>query len=234
MSNEEIFDSLAKKYDEWYKTPLGSFVDSLEFSLIKKHCGNILGKRILDVGCGTGSYSIRFANLGAHVTGIDSSEEMLEISKHKTKDSILPIHFHQAEAESLPFDNDSFDLVISVNSFEFVNNQTSCFKESYRVLKKGGKAIFCVLNEESLWINTLKNQPGFTNSVYKDAKFFTPLLLKQYLSILDSFSKPSVESCVFLNYNPALFLEPDAQLIETIRHFTRPLKGAFLIGSARK
>lgn len=234
MSNEELFDSLAKRYDEWYKTPLGSFVDSLEFNLILKHCDKILGKRILDIGCGTGNYSVRFANLGAHVTGIDSSEEMLSMAKNKTKDSILPIHFHKAEAESLPFEDDSFDLVISVNSLEFVNDQTSCFKESYRVLKKGGKAIFCVLNDESLWINTLKKQPEFANSVYKDAKFFTPFLLKQYLSILDAFSKPNIESCVFLNYNSSLFLEPDAQFIETVRRFTRPLRGAFLIGSARK
>ncbi len=234
MPTNELFDPLANRYDEWYKTPLGEFADHLEKKLLFRHCGNVLGKRILDVGCGTGQYSLQLANMGAHVTGIDASEDMLAVAKEKTNKTIVPIHFHKAYAEELPFEDNSFDIVIAASSLEFVSSTSTSMREMNRVLKQGGVAVIGVLNLDSIWIQSLIHQPGFSNSIYNHASFFTYPILKELFNSIPSFSCPNIESCVFVNYHPALFLEPDSSFKESLYHFLKPLKGAFLVGSARK
>ena len=76
-----IFDDIACIYDDWYKTPLGRFADNVENNLIFKYLPDLKGKNLLDVGCGTGLYSIRAYSRGATVTGLDISENMLNIDK---------------------------------------------------------------------------------------------------------------------------------------------------------
>ncbi len=234
MPNKDLFDSISNRYDDWYKTPLGEFVDQLEYKLLCKHCGNLMGKRILDVGCGTGMYSIRFANMGAHVTAIDPSNKMLSIAKEKTKHFVVPIHFIESAAEDLPFQNNSFDVVFACSSLEFVEDLGQTMEELHRVLSPGGKAIFGVLNKESVWIQSIINQPDFEDTIYANAKFFTYKSFLQLFHTFPSFSAPNIESTVFVNYHPALYLEPEASTIEFFRRLTKPLKGAFLVGSVRK
>ncbi|AMP20963.1 hypothetical protein AZF37_07130 [endosymbiont 'TC1' of Trimyema compressum] len=73
-----IFDKDASIYDAWFDMKLGKYADVVEtaiaFDLLKPQ----KGMRILDVGCGTGNFSIKLAKLGCEVTGIDVSEEMLK------------------------------------------------------------------------------------------------------------------------------------------------------------
>jgi ubiquinone biosynthesis O-methyltransferase len=234
MTSEDLFNSISAQYDDWYKTPLGEFVDALEQRLILKHCGNLMGKRVLDIGCGTGLYSIRFANKGAHVSAVDPSKKMLDIAQEKTNHSIVPIHFIVSAAENLPFQDHSFDLIAAISSLEFVSDIDQSLREIHRVLKPGGRVVFGVLNQESLWIQSLMKQPNFDNTIYKHATFFTYKSLKNLFNRFDTFSTPSIESAVFVNYHPALFLEPEAPTIELFRKLINPLKGAFLVGSARK
>jgi ubiquinone biosynthesis O-methyltransferase len=234
MPNKELFDSISNRYDDWYKTPLGEFVDQLEYKLLRKHCGNLMGKRILDVGCGTGIYSMRFANMGAHVTAIDPSTKMLSMAREKTKHFVVPIHFIESSAEDLPFQDNSFDMVFACSSLEFVQDIEQTMVELHRVLSPGGKAVFGVLNQESIWIQSLIKQPNFVDTIYANAKFFTYRSLLDLFHTFSSFSTPNIESAVFLNYHPALYLEPEAPTIEWFRRWTKPLKGAFLVGSARK
>ncbi|MDD4614783.1 MAG: class I SAM-dependent methyltransferase [Caldisericia bacterium] len=234
MPSEDLFDSLSAHYDDWYKTPLGEFVDTLEQRLLWKHCGNLMGKRVLDVGCGTGIYSIRMANLGAHVSAIDASNKMITIAQEKTEQSIVPIHFIEAAAENLPFQDHSFDIVVAVSSLEFVDNTYQSFEEIHRVLKPGGKAVVGALNRESVWIQSLMHQPDFDNSIYRHADFFTYQTVKDLFHQFDDFATPNIESAVFVNYHPSLFLEPEASYVEFFRRLLKPLKGAFLVGSSRK
>ena len=78
-----LFDAIADSYDEWYLKPFGQFIDEVEselaFSIFKVE----KGMKILDLGCGTGNYTLRLAEEGAEVTGADLSEKMLQQAKQK-------------------------------------------------------------------------------------------------------------------------------------------------------
>lgn len=91
------------------------------------------GATILDVGCGTGIASAPFAMNGFPVTGADPSEAMLAQASQRLPNAT----FVQAEAEALPFPNERFDVVISAQTFHWVD-RARALAEAYRVMRRGG------------------------------------------------------------------------------------------------
>jgi len=87
----EIFDGIAKNYDGWYTTKMGNFVDEIETKLALNMFSPRRGMKVLDVGCGTGNFSTKLARFGCRVTGIDVSENMLKIARHKAKEEKVDI-----------------------------------------------------------------------------------------------------------------------------------------------
>ena len=91
------------------------------------------GATILDVGCGTGLASAPFISNGFPVTGVDSSDAMLA----KAKESAPQATFMKGEAEALPFPNERFDVVISAQTFHWID-RTRALAEAHRVMRPGG------------------------------------------------------------------------------------------------
>src|SRR4030042_589240 len=89
----------AKEYDAWHKKPFGSYAYKLESELIFRSLGDVKGKKILDLGCGTGNYAIAIAKKGGTATGIDSSEEMILLAKEKAESSGVSAKFLKCSAE---------------------------------------------------------------------------------------------------------------------------------------
>lgn len=109
--------------------------DSQIFSLLNKL--NLKNKDVLDLGCGDGRYALVIKSLGARtVAGVDNSQTMIDLAK--TTSLTADIRFKLANAEQLPFDNDSFDLVFSYFVFHHIPNLKAAIKETSRVLKPGG------------------------------------------------------------------------------------------------
>jgi SAM-dependent methyltransferase len=93
------------------------------------------GERILDLGCGDGQLTERIAALGASVTGLDNSAEMVAAARSRGIDAC------EGSAESLPFADASFDAVFSNAALHWVRDQDAMMAEVHRVLQRGGRFV---------------------------------------------------------------------------------------------
>ena len=99
---------------------------------------------ILDVGCGIGGSTRRLAHeTGCCVTGIDLSDEYIDTAQRLTQLLNMQerVKFHATSALALPFDDNSFDGVWSLQMNMNVEDKLSWLKETYRVLKPGARAV---------------------------------------------------------------------------------------------
>lgn len=227
------FNDIAYIYDDWYKTQLGRFADNVENNLIFKYLKDLKGKNLLDVGCGTGLYSIMAYSRGATVIGLDISENMLNIAREKTKLLSLPINFVLGDMDNMPFNDNTFNAVISVTALEFSKNHKNSLKEILRVLKPGCKAVIGVLSESSLWSKKRKEKAQSQKSAYFYAHFFEPKELKRLL-IEAGFKSVIIDSSLFLPPNDSSMLPRFAYLREYSGRIFTPLNGAFIVGVGRK
>jgi ubiquinone/menaquinone biosynthesis C-methylase UbiE len=104
------------------------------------------GKKVLDLGCGPGDFSLRVSRIAKSVTGIDTSKVALEIAKHNLARSQLEnVTFTYGNARKLPFSAKSFDLVYSRRgpASDTKRNLT----EVLRVLRRGGAFMEIIIGE---------------------------------------------------------------------------------------
>jgi arsenite methyltransferase len=101
------------------------------------------GERVLDLGSGAGTDSLVAAQMvGAEgtVTGIDMTPEMLSKARNAAVElGVTNVEFLEAEAEQLPFDSESFDVVISNGVIDLIPDKDAVFAELHRVLVPGGR-----------------------------------------------------------------------------------------------
>jgi SAM-dependent methyltransferase len=114
----------------------------------------LVGRRVLDYCCGTGITAIYFALCGAEVWAFDASSEALHIAVASAQMSgvVDRVHFAVVDAQVLPYENDFFDVVFCQSALHIIIDYPSCPIQLSRVLKCGGRAIFC---DEGLGYNPL-------------------------------------------------------------------------------
>ena len=95
------------------------------------------GARVLDVGCGTGVFLRRCADLGAEVAGIDAAEGLLELARTRVPEGDLRL----GELAELPFADDTFDLVTGFTSFFFADDIVRALRETRRVARPGAAVV---------------------------------------------------------------------------------------------
>ena len=108
------------------------------------------GHDVLDVGCGTGNATIPAAQRGARMTGLDLTPKLVEIARERAAAEGLEIEIVEGDAENLPYDDDSFDRVMSVFGTMFAPDQQRTADEMLRVCRPGGRIGFCAWTPEGL------------------------------------------------------------------------------------
>ncbi len=134
------YDRIASEYSQHRKVHPGVLAELIRVSAISSN------SKVLDVGCGTGNYSVALRTLvGCMVWAVDPSEEMLS----KAKERSAEINFISGEAEKLDFSQSFFDMVFSVDVIHHLSSQLDFFREAYRVLNSHGR--ICTVTD-SEWI----------------------------------------------------------------------------------
>jgi SAM-dependent methyltransferase len=113
---------------------------------------DLRGRRVLDVGCGTGRLSVALAERGAKVWGVDPSPEMLAVARAKAPRGVA---FKEATAESLPFKDGWFDRVVLWLVVHLVD-RSAALAEARRVLAPGGRVAvvtFDASHFDTYWLN---------------------------------------------------------------------------------
>jgi SAM-dependent methyltransferase len=141
FGTREYFDAIEeyryRDYAPWMKEAIG-------FDLFR-------GKRVLEVGCGTGTDLLQFARGGAQVTGIDLTPRSVEIARRRFEVYGLSGEFAIGDAEDLAFPDESFDAVYSFGVLHHTPDTERATGEIRRVLRPGGRAIAMFYNRASLY-----------------------------------------------------------------------------------
>jgi ubiquinone/menaquinone biosynthesis C-methylase UbiE len=114
----------------------------LEAARLAKSANVRAGQNVLDVGCGAGVVAITAARIGARVRGVDLTPELLERARENARIANVEIDFREGDAEALPFDDVTFDVVLSQFGHMFAPRSDVAMAEMLRVLKRGGTIAF--------------------------------------------------------------------------------------------
>ena len=107
------------------------------------------GLRVLEIGCGLGTDGAQFAEAGADYTGVDLTEAAVELARRRFELFDLPGTFKTADAENLPFPDESFDLVYSHGVLHHTPETGKAIQEIHRVLRPGGRAVVMLYHRGS-------------------------------------------------------------------------------------
>jgi SAM-dependent methyltransferase len=102
------------------------------------------GQRVLDLATGTGNAALLAARTGAAVTGIDVAPRLVDVACRRAAEAGLEASFLAGDVEALPFDDDAFDVALSVFGVIFADDARRAFAEFVRVLAPGGRGFITV------------------------------------------------------------------------------------------
>lgn len=159
---------------ETLKSRLKTTWEAGDFSEIAKHIesaaedfvgrlGIQSGMKVLDVACGSGNLAVVAARKGAEVTGIDIADNLVASAKKRAADLGLAIKFEQGDAEDLPYEDNSFDVVMTMFGAMFAPRPEVTAGELVRVCKPGGTVAM------ANWTPT-----GFAGQMFKLAGKYLP------------------------------------------------------------
>jgi ubiquinone/menaquinone biosynthesis C-methylase UbiE len=119
------------------------------------HFAELQGKDVLEIGCGTGVHARLLAEAGARLTAVDLTPTAIELTKRRLDLAHLDADVREADAESLPFPDASFDVVWSWGVIHHSEHTDRVVAEIARVLRPGGRLALMVYHRSSItfWVN---------------------------------------------------------------------------------
>lgn len=146
LDSKKTWNACGEAFDR-YTSAQDSFSDNIERAAIELLIGDIQGQRALDLGCGSGAYSLWLAARGAEVFGVDLSETMISLASGKARETKARAVFCLADLNKpLPLDDDLFDMVLTATTLHYVERLEEMMREVARVMKRGASFIASVLH----------------------------------------------------------------------------------------
>lgn len=154
--------TLAVKGQEWYQTETvadayeekrfsggGRLIDRRERQAVLDAVAPVEDKRVLELACGTGRFTVMLAERGADITGLDISGAMLTQARAKARASSVHdrLEFLRGDAGRLPFPDDTFDMVFAIRFFHLADTPVQFLSEMQRVAR--GRVFFDTFNARS-------------------------------------------------------------------------------------
>ena len=185
---EEGFSSVSTRYDEIY------YEKGLKQRLMDRRLNEILGEvnpkkgeKILEIGPGSGAYTLALLEKGAEVSAIDISEDMIEVCKKKVEDRVFKAEFHQGNILNIPIQDETMDKAIAIGIMTHLPEKkmfVDAVNEMLRTIRWGGRfgltcrdtiqsrlfTLRCILNSNPFQ----KNQKGF-KAIYLRIKTYKAL-----------------------------------------------------------
>jgi len=148
---KDVFNEIAEYYDKMNGIMSLGMVKGWHRFMFRK-AGDITGKKVCDVGCGTGEISFMAAERvgpGGEVIGVDITPGMLAMAERKMETLDLPkkVDFRVGDALDMQFNDDTFDLVTSGYMLRNVTDIQRAVDEMYRILRPGGKVVVAELSK---------------------------------------------------------------------------------------
>lgn len=172
---EEGYDKYANFYDKDTKN-----LDSIDQGFLSFVGRKLDGKKVLDVGCGTGRQTIRLFQRGVKIEGFDISEEMLNVLKKKCPQ--IPVK--KGAAKYIAYDDESFEGVVCNFLFVHLKNPVPILEEIYRVLKNDGEFFISIVHQRKTPILKNKEEKFRVKSFFYSARKVRKFLEEQAFQIL--------------------------------------------------
>ncbi len=203
-SPDKAYTKITNRYDDvltarkWWSRIYMNCIWKVDDNLVAKEVLEMLPDNfqgeILDVPTGTAVFTAeKFRNMrNAKIVGVDFSQDMLNIANERIlREKIENLTLHHGDVCNLKFENERFDVVLSMNGFHaFPSDKQKAFSETYRVLKPGGIFLGCFY---------IKGERGIADWIVRnflDRKgFFTPphFTKKEVIELLKSLYSKNVE-----------------------------------------
>ena len=181
----------AADYDAWYETERGRWIGDTEYRLLRRVLAPASGDSLLDVGCGSGHFTRRFALDGLRVTGLDPDAAMLRFAAGH---AAAGEPYLLGDARALPFAAPSFDLCVCIAALCFIREQSRALAEMVRVTRR--RLVLGLLNRHSL-LYLQKGRAGGAGA-YRGAHWHTRAEVGKLFEGLP-LARPTLRSAVFLS-----------------------------------
>lgn len=147
--------SVFEDFSWWDPGDVLTYITPARFAYLQSVAGDLGGVLALDLGCGGGLLAEPLARAGSRVVGIDISRGALKAAREHGEAGGLVVHYALARSEELPFESQSFDLVIAFDVLEHVASLERTIREASRVLRPGGRLVYDTMNRTLLCLITV-------------------------------------------------------------------------------
>jgi len=176
-----------REYEAWYETARGRWIAEREFALMMRLLAPPAGASLLDVGCGTGHFSRRFAAAGLRVTGLDPDPATLDYARGRGRG----VEYLRGTAAALPWPDGGFDYAVAITSLCFIADPEQALRGMWRVARRA--VLLGLLNRRSLLYRQKRGR-----GAYAGARWDTVAEVERWAQSLEPPPCIAVRSAVFL------------------------------------